>query len=48
MASEPKTIAVEPGSDLDRLLAGATEWPLRLVRGDRSFRVEVEPAGGEI
>lgn len=43
MASEPKTIEVEPGGELDRLLDEATDAPLRLVRGDKRFRVVREP-----
>lgn len=39
MASEPKTIEVEPGGELDRLLDEARRTPLRLVRGGDSFRV---------
>lgn len=43
MASEPKTIEVEPGGELDRLLDEATDAPLRLVRGEERFRVVREP-----
>jgi len=42
MASEPKTIEVEPGSALDRLLDEAGGAPLRLVRGDERFRLDRE------
>jgi hypothetical protein len=42
MASEPKTIEVEPGGELDRLLDEARRTPLRLVRGGESFRVNLE------
>ena len=40
MAGEPKTIEVEPGSELDRLLDEAAEAPLRLVRGGEEFRLQ--------
>ena len=40
MASEPRTIEVEPGSEVDRLLDEATEAPLRLVRGGDEFRLD--------
>lgn len=42
MASEPKTIAVEPGSELDRLLDEASRRPLRFVRGDERFLLNLE------
>lgn len=48
MASEPKVIDVEPGGEIDRLLDEAAERPLRLVRGDRSFRLDVEPVEEDI
>lgn len=44
MASEPKTIEVEPGGELDRLLDEAAAAPLRLVRNGERFRVDREPA----
>lgn len=42
MASEPKTIEVEPGSEVDRLLDEAERAPLRLVRGSVRFRLVQE------
>ena len=42
MASEPKTIEVEPGSELDRLLDEADEAPLRLVRNGVRYRLDRE------
>jgi hypothetical protein len=39
MASEPKTIAVAPGSEIDRLLDEAARTPLRLVRDGVRFRL---------
>lgn len=42
MASEPKTIEIEPGGEVDRLLDEARRTPLRLVRGGESFRVNLE------
>jgi len=48
MASEPRTIEVEPGGEVDRLLEEAVERPLRLVRGGRRFRLDVEPADDDI
>lgn len=42
MASEPKTIEVEPGSEVDRLLVEAERAPLRLVRGGVRFRLVQE------
>lgn len=48
MVSEPRTIDIEPGSELDRLLDEAAARPLRLVRGDERFRLESEPAGNDI
>lgn len=46
MASEPKTVEVEPGSELDRLLDEAARAPLRLVRNGEPFRLDRE-AGDE-
>ena len=40
MAGEPKTIEVEPGSEVDRLLDEAAEAPLRLVRGQDEFGLQ--------
>lgn len=50
MASEPKTIEVEPDSELDRLLDEAARAPLRLVRGEERFRLdrETEPPTDDI
>ena len=45
MASEPKTIEVAPGSELDRLLDEAAERPLRLVRGGEEFRLQAVTDG---
>ena len=42
MASEPKTIEVEPGSELDRPLTEAAEAPPRLVRNGTRFRLDRE------
>lgn len=42
MASERKTIEVEPGSEVDRLLDEARRTPLRLVRGGEAFEVNLE------
>jgi hypothetical protein len=42
MASEPKTIEVKPGGELDRVLNEAQETPVRLVRGDDRFRLDRE------
>ena len=42
MVSEPKTVDVEPGSELDRLLDEAAEAPLRLVRDGARFRLAPE------
>ena len=42
MTSEPKTIDIEPGSDLDRLLDEAETTPLRLVRNGVRFRLDRE------
>ncbi len=41
MASEPKTITVEPSSELDQLLDDVADLPLRLVRGGEAFRLDV-------
>ncbi len=40
MAGEPRTIAVEPGGELDRLLDEAAERPLRLMRNGERFRLD--------
>ena len=42
MVSEPKTVEVEPGSELDRLLDEAAKTPLRLVRNGARFRLVPE------
>ena len=42
MASEPKTVEVAPGSELDRWLDEAERTPLRLVRNGVSFRLARE------
>ncbi len=42
MAGEPKTIEVEPGGGLDRVLDEVQETPVRLVRGDDRFRLDRE------
>ena len=42
MTSEPKTIEVEPGGELDRLLDEADEAPLRLVRNGVRYRLDRE------
>lgn len=42
MASEPRTIAVEPGGEIDRLLDEAAGRPLRLVRGNERYRLHRE------
>ena len=42
MVSEPKTVEVEPGSELDRLLDEAAKAPLRLVRNGARFRLVPE------
>jgi hypothetical protein len=42
MASEPKTIEVAPGGELDRILDEAGGAPLRLVRGGERFRLDRE------
>lgn len=47
MASEPTTIEVERGSELDRLLDAGGRAPLRLVRGGERFRVNREDVGRE-
>ncbi len=39
MASEPTTITVEAGSELDRLLDEAAGGPVRLVRNADRFRL---------
>ena len=44
MASEPKTIEVESGSELDRLLDEADEAPVRLVRNGVRYRLGREAA----
>lgn len=48
MASEPRTINVEPGSVLDRLLDEAGGAPLRLVRGGERFRLDREAADDDV
>jgi hypothetical protein len=42
MATEAKTIEVEPGSELDRLLDEAGESPLRLVRNGVRYHLDRE------
>jgi len=44
MSSEPKTIEVESGSELDRLLDEADEAPVRLVRNGVRYRLDREGA----
>ena len=39
MASEPTTITVEAGSEIDRLLDEAAGGPVRLVRNGERFRL---------
>lgn len=42
MVSEPKTIAVAPGREIDRLLDEAARTPLQLVRDGVRFRLDRE------
>ena len=48
MAATPRTIRVEPGSDMDRLLRQAGADPLFLVSGELRFRVVPESAPDDI
>lgn len=48
MASERKTIEVAPGSEVDRLLDEARRTPLRLVRGEEAFEVNLEEGARDI
>lgn len=43
MVSTEKTIAVEPGTDLDRPLAAADGSTHILVRGDERYRISRDP-----
>lgn len=48
MVATAKTIEVEPGSELDRLLEEANGKPLVLVRDGVRFRIEREDAKEDI
>jgi hypothetical protein len=43
MTTEPKTIHVKPGSELDRLLDEASDAPLLLERHGERYRLTREP-----
>lgn len=47
MAAEPRTIEVQPGSELDWLLDEAKGTPLRLVRNGERFRLDREQAADD-
>lgn len=48
MIAQAKTIAVEPGSELDRLLEEANGAPLILVREGARYRLQAEEASEDI